>query len=606
MLYEDPENVYFWAQEYVKFKNNAQPTEVIDLCKQKIEDFLEAEEDKEDKETTENTTELSENDEADTSNEFEETEVLEEPITMDFNNGLSILYEIIRLCHNKTKHGTGFTLPFDFLKYIPEAIKIPYVKYEAGTYSLSSKSLKNFITNYLKYCADEGKDFQEIESFWDFLDSQHSIQKNANLERHINDKWNSILERIQILQRIEDVLSSQFIGLIEVKNLAPADSQKIFNLINSQGTPLKAVEILSARPKWNQKIQNPNAVVVECVKKLYKEQMGITPDGVVRWDMAATFIRRLDKNLIFKDFSNNPTDYEKELTTAFKCLSGIYTKGITKIDIDKLVDCPINWETDIDALVSDFNNMINIIEGFPYFNFLKQWNVNIQQITSDGIAYEFALLCYHYFKTHGKPLGYSSEVKKFQKECFILWDKLIYEYVDRQWKGSSDSKVHNEIENPQTLSPIITKKWIDLLDEMLDKNMINGKVLSYTYLKPILYHVYCLLALTAPASAHGYDIDHIIPQDLFDGSHLPDKETLKDNLFNLALLPKKDNISKSNNKLSKIDDPWLEHQILDYEFIPKEKYSEFSDVTNYKALFEYRKPVFIEALDEKRTYLLNN
>ena len=99
-------------------------------------------------------------------------------------------------------------------------------------------------------------------------------------------------------------MSAQTIGLIEVKNLKAADSQKIFNLINSQGSPLKAVEILSARPKWNKIIESPSAEVKELVKDLYQTQIGITPDTVVRWDLAATFLRRIKPNFIFKNFSD--------------------------------------------------------------------------------------------------------------------------------------------------------------------------------------------------------------------------------------------------------------------------------------------------------------
>lgn len=605
MLFDDPENAYFWAQKYVKFKNNAQPNDVIQQCREKIAEFLEAEDDDEEDTPTPDVDTDVEPDIFPPVDDDEERD--EEESTVDLQEGINILYEIIRLCHNKNRHGTGFSAPFDIQRFVPTNYNLPYVRTrEDGTYYLSSKLLKNFISNYLKFCDDERLLYQEKESFKKFLVNQN-IPNNPRLDNHIRIQWSFIVERIDILLRIDYLLSTQTIGLIEVKNLSPADSQKIFNLINTKGSPLKAVEILSARPKWNVPIQSPTGEVRQLVDRLYREQMDIVPEGVVRWDLAATFIKRLGNNIVFKSFSNATTDFEKEITTSFKCMSGVFVSGITKIDIDKLVDCNINWETDIDTLVNDFKNMFRTIEGFSYFSFLKQWNVSIQEITSDGIAYNFAILCYKYYIEHNRPMGSTSEVKKFQKYCFILWDKLIYEYLNLEWKGSSDSKIHNNIVSYTSNETALSQdKWLRLLEEVLTTNMINEKEISYTYLQPLLYHIYCLLGLTAPASAQGFDIDHIIPQTAFSESQLPNKKILQDNLFNLALLPKKENISKSNKRLVEITDSWLKHQIGEYEFIPDDKYQLFSDVTKYKDLFEYRKPKFEEALKDRRTFILNN
>ncbi len=62
--------------------------------------------------------------------------------------------------------------------------------------------------------------------------------------------------RINILERLDNLLSNSKIGLIEVKKISPADSQKIFNIINQGGEKLSAVEVLSAKPSWNTKIEN--------------------------------------------------------------------------------------------------------------------------------------------------------------------------------------------------------------------------------------------------------------------------------------------------------------------------------------------------------------
>lgn len=41
MMYEDPENIYNWAQKFIKFKNSDQPDELKDKFLRKIKEYLE-------------------------------------------------------------------------------------------------------------------------------------------------------------------------------------------------------------------------------------------------------------------------------------------------------------------------------------------------------------------------------------------------------------------------------------------------------------------------------------------------------------------------------------------------------------------------------------
>ena len=68
--------------------------------------------------------------------------------------------------------------------------------------------------------------------------------------------------------------------------------------------------------------------------------------------------------------------------------------------------------------------------------------------------------------------------------------------------------------------------------------------------------------------------------------------------MNLALLPKSENASKNNKKLIAVDADWLKDCIERYEFIPRDKFLEFSDISNYKKMFEFRKPLFEKAFTE--------
>lgn len=600
LMFEDPENVYYWAQKFIKFRNGDQPHELQEKYWDKVNEFLETE--PEDEQTQEPEEVDADTLEVESIDIPDEVELQEESTDKDLKD-LSLLFEIIRLCHNKSKKGTGFTLPFDFTKY---GVKMPYNIIENGQPLLSSKKLRMLLNNYITFYPT---DFKEEQNFKHFIEEQCNVDmSNAQLEAYIHRTWPMMVERMYLLQSIDNLFSTQTIGLIEVKNLKPADSQKIFNLINSQGSPLKAVEILSARPKWNLKIDSPSGEVKQLVQDLYRTQMDIVPEGVVRWDMAATFLRRIQgENFVFKKFDPASTsDFEKELTMAFKCLSGIYVQGVTKIDIDNLADHPINWETDIDRLVNDSKNMFKVLGSFPYFKFLKSWNVSIQDMTSDAIALDFFILSYSEWERQNCPMGSSAATKNFQKFCFKLWDRLIYEYVWSMWKGSSDSRVHGDIVNTEPQRVIATEKWVELLEGIYVTNKINDRAVIYGYMQPILYHVYALRELKAPSDASSYDIDHILPQVLIKNSSLENKDEVQDNLFNLALLPKTENVSKGGKKLTQIDDPWLKSQIKDYEFVEEKDYARFSDVSNYKQLFEHRKKFFMEALKDKRTYLLNN
>ena len=602
-MYDDPEVIYHWAQKFIKFKNNIQPLDLQDKFNDKISEFLEAEDEVY---VNENEAIVDEGVCETLTDENEEDDIDQ---TFDIQNGLSLLFDIIRVSHNKTRHGTGFTAPFDFVKYTSQQnTRLPYVVYtDDGNYKLESKRLKGFVVSYLDWCAQGAEDYEVVDSFITFLENQYNVQVTSVFESRIKQKWQHIVERINIIVSIDNLMNDQKIGIIEVKNLKAADSQKIFNLINSKGSPLKAVEILSARPKWNKMIVSPNAAVTDLVNRLYKSQMGITPEGVVRWDMAATFLRRISPNFIFKDFSSTTTDFEKELTVAFKSLSGIFVGGVTKIDVDKLPDQDINWEIDIDTLVSDIRNFVSILNTYTYFRYFASWKSNIHELTSDGVALEFLILAYKEYVKRGKPLGTNSETKKFQKYCFILWDKLVYEYINLLWKGSSDSKIKNDILS-QEVHIISKEKWIGVLNEIFETNMIGEKTVSYSYMQAVLCHFYALMEISAPTTEldFKYDIDHIIPQTAFRESTLPDKEKIQDNLFNLAFLPKRDNISKSNKRLREIHNSWLREQISAYEFIEPEQYEKFSDVGNYKELFELRKEKFIQAFSEKRDYILNN
>lgn len=72
------------------------------------------------------------------------------------------------------------------------------------------------------------------------------------------------------------------------------------------------------------------------------------------------------------------------------------------------------------------------------------------------------------------------------------------------------------------------------------------------------------------------------------------------------MLPKKQNISKSNNRLIEISDLWLKNQIETFTEIPEKDFLKYSDFSNLDNLKEFRKSKFLEAFSSKRDVILNN
>jgi hypothetical protein len=604
---EDPENIYLWAKRFIGFKDKHQPQEVEGFFWDKINLYLEQDD-------------LESGNYDDVSGESEDETLPEEP-TVDNSQydskiisktkGLELMLNIILMVHNKNKKYSGFSRPFDFTKWISD---LPYVETNSGRQILNSRRIKSFIGEYKNYCRLDKEDFEIKENFAGFLKSRFRPSGNDldKIKFELTRNWDKILDRIELLDKIDNLLLNSKIGLIEVKNINTADGQKIFNIINSEGTQLTAVEILSAKPNWNRIIKNPNAVLVKESKELYAS-INIKSDDIVRWDVPATLIPRLkSSSFIFKDFSDNKSSFEKKLTLGFKVLSGLLIGGIKKEDINKLSTLDnINWEVDIDNLINELNTVIKLLSEYEYFKYFQSWKASVKNILSDTIALNFLVLTYLDWKRKGSPIGSSVHTKQFQKNSVILLDRLIFEYITRQWRGSSDAKfAHNIIAfntQPVIYTPIEKAKWSNILKDIFDKNMIEDVNINQKILEPILYHFYCLKQLSGPDSGlYSTHVDHIVPQALFKKSALPNKDLIQNNLFNLALLPANENISKSDDKLNEITNQWLKDQIFKYEFISEKDYQKYSDLNNIDALKKERRKYFEKTFESDRDNLFNN
>ena len=211
-MYEDPENIYNWAKKFIGFKNNHQPSELEELFRKKIDEYIENSEEEE-----------VETNEEDSSEDSSEGIDSGEEECIDQKYGIEFLLEIIKIIHNKNKKNTGFTKPFDLTKFVS---KLPYLENNQGTEKLSSRKLKTFLDEYRNnYCSNEDLDYENEDSFFSFIDSRCQISDKNNLKRHIASNWKEMMIRISILERLDNLLSNSKIGLIEVKKISPADSQ---------------------------------------------------------------------------------------------------------------------------------------------------------------------------------------------------------------------------------------------------------------------------------------------------------------------------------------------------------------------------------------------
>jgi hypothetical protein len=607
---EDPENIYTWAKKYIGFKESMQPHEVEDKFWQKINEYLELNEVDDPEEILDIEDDNSKIEEDKLSVEEPDSESVEKSSSK--LTGLDLLLDLIILVHNKALKYSGFSKPFDFTKLIDN---LPYVDtLGGGKQYLNSKKIKTFIHEFKSHCRNNNFDYEERESFLGFFMSRFKTtdDNDKKIKIEVDRNWPKIIDRIELIDKIDNLLLNSKIGLIEVKDISTADGQKIFNIINSEGTQLTAVEILSAKPSWTKQIKNPNPELVLAAKNLYS-RIQIKNDNVVRWDIPATFIDRLeDSSYIFRKFSDAKTDFEKKLTLGFKLLSGLLVGGVKKEDITSLsLKNNINWELDFEKLIRELNLFTKILSEYEYFKYFKSWKGSILDILSDTIALNFIIISFKDWKRKGEPVGSNSNTRQFQKNSLILLDHLIFEYVHRQWRGSGDAKVAQNIFGfsslPELFVPVEKNKWSHVLKTIFDENKIEENNINQKILEPILYHFYCLKKLAGPDTGlYSIEIDHIVPKTLFkNASTIPNKEILQNNLFNLALLPKDQNISKNNLKLNEISNQWLKDQIKKYEFIDEKDYDKFSNINNLNELKKLRRKQFEIVFDKDRDNFLN-
>ena len=336
------------------------------------------------------------------------------------------------------------------------------------------------------------------------------------------------------------------------------------------------------------------------------------PGSIVRWDLAATLISRIkDGNLVFDSYSYEKQKNEismEEISLGFKLLSAVYQGGMSSkhvIDLEK--NESIKWDRDIENLIQNFNIIFNILLQDSFFKYLQSWKIPITRLLGKAIALEFTTILWLDWKEKEMPrYSESGEMKALRRDARILFDRLVFEYATKTWRGSGDSKMSNDIKNWKSrIVPVNDDDWNKFVIDACNGSY-NGQPTTVKLLRPVLYYYYVITqAIPVNQVDVTFDVDHIIPQELFESNGVID-QTFKDSLVNLALLPTKDNISKKAKRLNEITDAWLKNQITLYTGIEECDFQKYSDVTSLPELREQRQKSFTNAFYANRKSILAN
>ena len=556
------------------------------------------------------------------------------------DNNLKTLLSIIKICHESNSYNNGLTKHFDFKPYISNVNK--YEKRMISSTANSQKrkidcrALKMFLYDYIKECERSNTKFSDRENFLDYIDDTFSFideGKRKKCRDELFGFWDeNQLKVFSIFRKIDSLLDTSKIATITVEDVPANDEQKIFNVINTNGTPLTAAEVLSAKPSWNKPINSSDvsSETANNIRKLYKivlENEDGCKDGYVRWDLPASLLMSLNNfNLFFpvnsyvqKYLDKKEDKQAKIITLGFKIVSGYCTEKIKKNDLDTLGDNEFITAKNMEDFRGRFNRMLLTINEMPYFKTFNSWELSFSTLIGDTPTLYFLLCAYFMFNKLGEPSSTANDLKArlFKKNCFLLMDQIIYEYVNGTWKGSSDSLLESKIKkfkagfNDNTpIDDYVTEaEWKDFVNDIIDNGKIKTKDISMSLMKPLVAHYYCINGINNHITQEfTTEFDHIIPQDRF--KDLPkDSRYLvnENNLYNLGLLPKSANASKGSKVLTDLlSNEVLKENVVKYEEIPVEKFADFTKASDLDALKEFRGPSFKTTFVVKRNSWINN
>ena len=596
-LRANPDLVYEWAVKYIKFKRNQATDEVKRMFWDRIDAYLQQED--QDDESDEDILSEPIDSEADTDEDINKWRQ---------RDGLKTLLEIILMVHQKNANGGKWERIFKELNTYLD--RPPYAPRRNG-FKISPEDLRQFLLEYKNKVGTPTKDnfIQHMDDFGGAIKEG----KEKDFQYRVDQSWEDIEHIVQVIAKSEQIISDARIGVILLKNVTPLDAQNIFSRINSGGTQLKAEELLSAKPFWNEKVVMADEKMQELVKELYS-RLGVElpQDGnVVRWDYGATLISRIkDQHLIFEDYAKKQSDKEidmTQITLGFKMMSAYFNKGVSALVVNELErNRSIKWGRSIDDLVDDINTICEILMKNEFFKFLQSWNRPLYKLLGAAPTLEYMTILLLDWQDKGSPRVASAEYYTFVRDAKALFDRLIFEYSIGAWRGSGDSKMANHVKNwHERLEPMDEASWKALITSACE-GKYNGQTLDIKHLTPILCYQYSLQKkMPGSVLEEACEVDHIIPQSkLENNAMIP--SGYRDALFNLELLPKPDNNQKKDRTLAEVSDTFLRQSISKYSDIRLDDFAKYSDISHIEELKAERLAVLLNVFGDIRKTELSN
>ena len=357
IMRENPVELYEWAKTYIGFKKTADIDEITNLYWDKVEKYLQTEEQESQTGSQEETVLDYDGEEDEVENSFNSEKQ---------KKGLKLLLDIILMVHQIKPSGSRWEKTFDFTNY---CMTLSYAPKRDG-YKVNPVTLRKFLLN-LKNSISELSE----ESFLNYYEDNSGLieDQKTQFSKIVNQSWDYIINCLDIIHRSEELFKEARIGVIKLTNVSPLDAQNIFSRINRGGTLLKAEELLSAKPYWNVEVNSNDSNVKKLVKELYTQLEVEAPDAIVRWDLAATLISRIDKNNLIFEKNTSDSISMAQVTLGFKLISSWFQGGMSAISVNDLEkNKDIDWENDINEFVDNINIVCEILMNDPFFKFFPR------------------------------------------------------------------------------------------------------------------------------------------------------------------------------------------------------------------------------------------
>lgn len=592
-LMRNPHNIYLWAKAFTRFRETDSGEEVARAFYDAIDRYLFTE-------SKSSSPDWYEDADEDEDGQYESVSL--EPVAIGkYSAGLDELLGIIMSVHSGSKSVDAFTKPFDIKA---EGFKPKYISArDNGRLYVESNKLTEWI-----YGNFEDENDISIESVHDCFNNHPSVR------RGIENGIDGIRRSIKAVLRVKDRLSESKISIITLnEHCTEDDSKKIFEIINTQGTQLTNVEVLSAKPAWAHEIEEPRDILRENVRSLYEKLDIPIPEDVVYWDVAATFTCRLpvESDFIMGDIRNLRYDTETEagkketdrkLTYGFKLYAGRYSNSVSKGAVETLPSVKgVEWE--YSTFEDEIRNACRLLLSHdPATMCFNGYRVPLHKLLGDAVTMCFLFLLLKKYRSCADEDGAemvtrSVTKRKYIVKSHILLDRLFFEYCTGLWKGSGDSRLKNCLDNPDGMfEKVDDEEWERLIDDLYNHNRIGGIQPKKKVLDALVYYFSMIRGKNLGLQdGEKSQVDHIIPKSRF--SEDCSGGEFRDSLVNYALLPASLNNTKRDDVRTL--EKYLRERICNLEDLTEDELAIITETGAMDILRKTREPI-IEDLKSLR------